>query len=197
MMKKAFALCLLAFAIYAPSSALASGVSSEYRWTVNVENPEPVELPTILAGETVDFVTTWKNYGVVKNLHDANTVILYYRPYGLKNLEPDWQTWEISGLTNSLSVNIGVTGTVTTVGSGNYTSGVWTVTDGGGMNPIAATGTYHYVRSITHLAYTYYLRAKIPDDNWVISEIVDPGAGVQYIRLSYSPNYANPILSTP
>ena len=80
----AYLLCCLV----CPIVTFASGVSSEYRWTVNVENPEPVELPTILAGETVDFVTTWKNYGVVKNLHDANTVILYYRPYGLKNV--DW-----------------------------------------------------------------------------------------------------------
>jgi hypothetical protein len=78
-----FALCAMLFAPY----AFSDGVAPEIRWTVNVEEIEPVELG-VRAGETVDFVTTWKNYGAAKNLHDANTVMLYYRPYGLKNI--DW-----------------------------------------------------------------------------------------------------------
>jgi uncharacterized protein YkvS len=77
------ALCAM---LFAPCS-FADGVAPEIRWTVNVEEIEPVELG-VRAGETVDFVTTWKNYGAAKNLHDANTVMLYYRPYGLKNI--DW-----------------------------------------------------------------------------------------------------------
>jgi hypothetical protein len=51
---------------------------------VNVRAPEPVEI-SIGAGETLDLVTTWKEGSAAKNLADANTVILYYWPYGIAN----------------------------------------------------------------------------------------------------------------
>jgi len=64
--------------------ARATDISREIRWTINLESLEPFELD-LQRGETVDLVTTWKNYGSVKNLTPANTAALYYRPWAETN----------------------------------------------------------------------------------------------------------------
>ena len=80
-----FILAAIALALaFCITVTYGSGVAAEFPWTVNVRSSEPVEIP-IGAGETVDLVTTWKEGSAAKNLHDANTVILYYWPYGIAN----------------------------------------------------------------------------------------------------------------
>lgn len=98
-----FVLCLALAILLPPPRSPAADVATDLRWVVNMEDPEPYEI-LIRRGETIDLTTYWRNNGVAKNLSAANTVTLYYRPYGETNV-----AWHYSATGSVTSATGGVT----------------------------------------------------------------------------------------